>query len=522
MIKTIKLRHIFLVLLCMAGLYAAGIRIFEGLGASTHLSDQFPWGLWIGFDVLCGVALAAGAFTLSGAVYVLHLDHYKPLVRSAILTGFIGYASVIVALMFDLGRPYRIWHPLIMWNPHSVMFEISWCVTLYASVLALESSLFLFERLHMKKATDMVHAITVPLVILGVILSTLHQSSLGSLFLIVPHKLYPLWYSPWLPIFFFSSALAIGCAMVIVESFLSAKAFKMELEIDILSDLGRILVVLLAVYGVARFLDLSDRGVLGLALVPGFERNMFLAEILLAIVGPLVLLLVPLARLNRLGLFMGAAMVICGFILNRFNVGMTGLVRASGTKYIPSWMEISVTLTILALGVVLFGVAAKYLNIFPAAKPCLDVGKTCRDKLSCCLATPAKLWIAAVWFMAFALVFNATRDFRNYQPETARAAIAVGIVFRSATTDYPNLPADFRFSESQGSPGPVTFSHSMHVPMQKCADCHVRRFSIMPTLVPGAVHAKDMHAKERCGGCHGGTIAQNDCASCHKSSARKK
>ena len=309
---------------------------------------------------MCGVATAAGAFTLSAAVYVLHLDRYKALVRSAILTGFIGYLMVICGLMFDLGHPYRIWHPLIMWNPHSVMFEISWCVTLYTTVLTLEFGVFLSEGLHWDKLSRIAHSITVPLVITGVILSTLHQSSLGSLFLIVPYKLYPLWYTPWLPIFFFSSALALGCAMVIVESFASSKVFKKELELDILSDLGRVLVVTLGIYGIARFLDLADRGALHLVLRPGFERCMFLAEVLLAPIGPLVLLLMPRARKNRFGLFMGASMVAVGFVLNRFNVSMTGLVRASGTKYLPSWMEISVTFALVTLGLGLFGLAAKY------------------------------------------------------------------------------------------------------------------------------------------------------------------
>ena len=334
----------------------------------------------------------------------------------AILTGLIGYLTVIMGLMFDLGRPYRIWHPLIMWNPHSVMFEISWCVTLYTLVLAMEFSLFLGERLRWDRYSRIAHALTVPLVIMGVILSTLHQSSLGSLFLIVPYKLYPLWYTPWLPVFFFASALALGCAMVIVESFASSKIFKKELELDLLSDLGRVLVVLLLMYGIARFLDLSDRNVLYLVLRPGFERCMFLAEILLAVIGPLVLLSMPSARKNRFGLFMGASMVVVGFVLNRFNVSMTGLVRASRTKYLPSWMEISVTFALVTMGLALFGIAAKYLNIFPLAKPCLADGQTCRDKPSCCLPTLPRLVIVAFWVAALSLIVNGIQDFRSFQP----------------------------------------------------------------------------------------------------------
>ncbi|HEV8120371.1 MAG TPA: NrfD/PsrC family molybdoenzyme membrane anchor subunit, partial [Candidatus Polarisedimenticolia bacterium] len=113
-----------LLLLLAAGGYATFIRFFHGLGATTNLSDQFPWGLWVGFDILCGVALAAGGFTISAIVYIFHLERFRPIVRPAILTAFLGYLLVVFALMFDLGRPYRVWHPLVMWNPHSVMFEV--------------------------------------------------------------------------------------------------------------------------------------------------------------------------------------------------------------------------------------------------------------------------------------------------------------------------------------------------------------------------------------------------------------
>src|SRR5690349_2698329 len=154
-----------------AGLYSAFLRFTSGLGASTALSDSFPWGLWIGFDVLCGVALAAGGFTISAVVYVFNIDRFKPIIRPAILTAFSGYLLVIVALLFDLGRPYRIWHPLVMWNPRSVMFEVAWCVTLYTIVLALEFSPILLQRLGLKKPLRIIRSTMIPLVMVGVILS---------------------------------------------------------------------------------------------------------------------------------------------------------------------------------------------------------------------------------------------------------------------------------------------------------------------------------------------------------------
>jgi hypothetical protein len=190
-----------------AALYAAYLRFFHGLGAATNLSDRFPWGLWIGFDVLCGVGLAAGGFTLVATVHIFNIERYQPILRPAILTAFLGYLLVIVALLFDLGRSFRIWHALVMWNPRSVMFEVAWCVMLYTTVLMLEFIPVFFERFGWRKALRRIRAISVPLVIVGVILSTLHQSSLGSLYLIVPEKLHPLWYTPLLPVLFFISAI---------------------------------------------------------------------------------------------------------------------------------------------------------------------------------------------------------------------------------------------------------------------------------------------------------------------------
>src|SRR6516165_2264638 len=192
-------KAIFLLIMA-AGIYCTFGRSFRGLGASTNLSDQFPWGLWIGFDVMCGVMMAAGGFTLTAAVYIFHLEEFRPIVRPSILTAFLGYLLVIVALLFDLGRGYNIWHPLVMWNPHSVMFEVGWCVTLYTTVLALEFAGVALERFQLNKLLRVQKILLVPLVIAGVMLSTLHQSSLGSLYLIVPNKLHPFWYTPILPV----------------------------------------------------------------------------------------------------------------------------------------------------------------------------------------------------------------------------------------------------------------------------------------------------------------------------------
>jgi Ni/Fe-hydrogenase subunit HybB-like protein len=355
-------------LVMLGGLYATYTRYLHGLGAATHLSDQFPWGLWIGFDVLCGVGLAAGGFTLAAIVHIFNIERYQPILRATILTAFLGYLLVIVALLFDLGRPYRIWHALIMWNPRSVMFEVAWCVMLYTLVLALEFAPAVFERFRWQAPLRWLRAVSIPLVIAGVILSTLHQSSLGSLYLIVPHKLYPLWYTPLLPLFFFLSAMCVGFAMTIFESWHSSRAFGRQLELPLLASMARVLAVLLSVYLLLRFVDLRHRHVLARVAEPRLETWLFWLEILLMLV-PLLLLFRRSVRLSPDALYASAVMVLFGFVTNRLNVSITGMEAGSGTTYFPKWTEVMVTLAIIALGFAIFRFAAKSFPVFPEESP---------------------------------------------------------------------------------------------------------------------------------------------------------
>jgi Ni/Fe-hydrogenase subunit HybB-like protein len=327
------------------------------------LSDRFPWGLWIGFDVLCGVGLAAGGFTLVATVHIFNIERYKPILRPAILTAFLGYLLVIVALLFDLGRPYRIWHALVMWNPRSVMFEVAWCVMLYTTVLMLEFIPVVFERFGWQKALRWVRAISAPLVIVGVILSTLHQSSLGSLYLIVPEKLHPLWYSPLLPVLFFISAICVGLAMTIFESWHSSKAFGKHLELPLLASIARVLAVLLGVYLTIRAVDLAHRGVVPLVMEWRTETYLFGLEIVLMLL-PMLLLFRSRVRLNPRALYACAVMVVFGFVTHRLNVSVTGMEASARAGYLPRWTEVAVTLAIVAAGFAVFRLAAKHLPIF--------------------------------------------------------------------------------------------------------------------------------------------------------------
>jgi Ni/Fe-hydrogenase subunit HybB-like protein len=341
------------------------LRFARGLGAVTNLSDRFPWGLWVGFDVLCGVGLAAGAFTLTAIVHIFNLERFEPIVRPTVLTGFLGYVLVIMGLFFDLGQPWRIWHALVFWNPHSVMFEVAWCVMLYTAVLALEFSPVVLERLRLERPRRLMRAATTPLVIAGVILSTLHQSSLGSLYLIVPAKLHPLWYTPLLPYLFLISAVGAGIGMTILESYLSKRAFGRHLEMDILEPLARGMVVALGVYGLLRVIVIVKGGAAAALRPPGYEGWMFLLELGVGVVLPVGLLLVERVRTNATGLTVASLLAVLGFVMNRLNVSVTGMEAAAGVRYVPSWMEVTVSLGLVALGFGLFALAVRYLPVFP-------------------------------------------------------------------------------------------------------------------------------------------------------------
>ena len=353
-------------ILLPVGFFSLVLRLAKGLGASTALSDDFPWGLWVGFK-LFAVCLAGGGFTLAAVVYIFNINRYRPVLRPMVLTALLGYSMFICSLIIDLGRPYRVWHPVVMWNPHSVMFEIAWCVMLYTTVLLLEFLPTVLERLGWERPLRWLHAAMIPIVIAGVILSTLHQSSLGSMYLIVPEKLYPLWYSPLEPVFFFVSALCAGLAMTIFESWHSSRAFGKQLEFPLLTGLGRVLAVVLAVYLTIRTLDLVHRGVLSLLKQPRTETYMFLLEGALLFM-PMGLLFLRRIHNSPTGLYFASVLVLLGLVTNRMNVAITGMQASSGTYYFPKWTEFAITLSLVAAAFFLFWLAAKYLPIFPEGR----------------------------------------------------------------------------------------------------------------------------------------------------------
>jgi len=364
------------VLLSLMGIafVVAMIRYAIGIGPITDLSNSYPWGFWISFDLFTGVAISSGGFIMAGSVYILGIKELRPLLRPSILTAFLGYIMVAVALLVDLGHPERIWYMMIHWNHTSVLLEIGICVMSYLTVLAIEFAPVVFEGLKWEKLAHLLHRFIMPFVIIGVMLSTLHQSSLGSLMLIEPTKLYPLWWTPILPILFFTSALAIGLAMIIFESSLSSRYFKRGLELHLLDKLAKAIPVVLVIYLVLKFGELAWAGELSYLFTGGGMSVLFWVEILISSIVPIAWFSFKKNRQNPTMLLAGAVIVLFGMILNRFDVSWFAVKHPdplfylptfmSNVKYVPTLPEISVSLGIFSAGILVFGLAARYLPVF--------------------------------------------------------------------------------------------------------------------------------------------------------------
>jgi len=363
--------------IAFAGLAAAIVRFAFGLGATTGLNDATPWGLWIAFK-LGFVALAGGGFTLAAMVYIFHLESYRPILRRAILLASLGYGSFIVSLIFDLGLPWHIYMPIIHWQHHSVMFEIAWCVLLYFSVLIMEFTPAILEHPWFRhpvfqRILHFLHLATPALVVAGIVLSTLHQSSLGSLFLIMPHRVHPLWYSPWIPVMFFISAIAAGMMALVLEGFLAERWFGRGLHLDLLRRLGKMAAFVLSLYLALRVSDLLARGVLFQALDGSWQSFLFGAEILLGGVLPIVLLSTKKVRESREGLITAALLLIAGVVSQRMSLSMFTMWHPAGTRYIPTLPEVMIAFAIPAAAMLIYIFFSENLAVLQKETPVREV-----------------------------------------------------------------------------------------------------------------------------------------------------
>jgi len=361
-------------------------RFFWGLGAVTHLDDQFPWGIWIAIDVASGVALAAGGFTTAALAHIFHRERYEVVVRPALLTAVLGYTFVVLGLLVDLGRYYNVWHPMLpsMWSGHSVLFEVGMCVMFYLTVLYIEFLPIVVERFggrvrlprfpRAQRALEGVLSVLdrtlsrvmFVFVILGVVLSTLHQSSLGGLMVIAPSKVHPLWWSPILPLLFFLSAVSVGFPMVVFESMITSRSMGRKPEMDVLAPLAKMVPVVLFIYLAFKVGDLTQRDAWKYLGQGGAQPWMFLAEVTLGVVAPIIILSIERARRTPWLLFTGAALVVFGVLFNRINVFLTAYTPVyMETRYFPSIGEIAITVGLVAALMFVYRVVITYFPILP-------------------------------------------------------------------------------------------------------------------------------------------------------------
>jgi Ni/Fe-hydrogenase subunit HybB-like protein len=350
------------------GLVVGLVRFALGIGAISNLSNTFPWGFWISFDIYTGIAISSGAFLLAAAVYIFNLQQFRPLVMPSILTALIGYFMEVLALMVDLGRPERIFNMLFYQNYTSWMLVVGLCVMIYLGILALEFAPVFFKGIQKEKWAVVTRRFIKPAVILGVVVSTIHQGSLGALMLIQSAKLHPLWWTPLLPVMFLVSAISIGLAMIIFESSLSSRYFKRGLEIHLLERLARAIPFALGFYAFLKFGQLLLDGKSSFLFSSGQESLLFWAEIIVGVLVPVIIFANPRNRTNPRALLTGAIMLLLGMILNRFNVSWIGIQRLQDVPYVPSLMELSISAAIFSFGIMAFGLAARYLPLFEDAE----------------------------------------------------------------------------------------------------------------------------------------------------------
>jgi len=370
-----------LLVVALVGMALIVWRFLVGLGPSTGLNDGYPWGLWIAFDVVSGTALACGGYAVALLVYVFNRGKYHPLVRPALLTSALGYSVAALAIVVDVGRPWLIWRiPISVgkWNLNSALLEVALCVMAYVIVLWIEMSPAFLEKWADSPRQGLARFSrtvggglekVLPFVIaLGLLLPTMHQSSLGTVMLLSGPRLNALWHTPWVPLLFLLSCFGMGYAMVVLESTISSRAFGRKREDTMLASLAGVMSLVLFLYVGIRLVDIILRGRAGLMLGQGLLSVLFWLEIALAL-GPAVVLLAQRRRIRIGGLFRAAVAIALGGILYRFDAYLVAFQPAPGWHYFPTVPEILITVGIVALEILVFVWLVKTFPILSGTTP---------------------------------------------------------------------------------------------------------------------------------------------------------
>ncbi|MDP6515715.1 MAG: Ni/Fe-hydrogenase cytochrome b subunit [Alphaproteobacteria bacterium] len=363
------LRLVLAALALNAGVLLA-IRFIYGLASITNLNDGYTWGVWVVVDIVIGTAFACGGFAMAVLVYIFNRGRYHPLVRPALLASLFGYTLGGIAVLFDLGRYWNFWH--IMWpgygHPDSVMFEVAVCISVYILVMWIEFAPTFLERFGRPNLRRRLNKVLFVFIALGVLLPSMHQSSLGTMLVVFGNQIHDLWQTQMLPLLFLISAICMGFSIVVFEATIVAAGFKRPRETHILGKLAVVMVWTLALFLAVRFVDLMARGKLGLAFTGDFLSLMFLAETALFLV-PIVILASPARRRSARLLFMSGVAMLLGGSLYRIDAFLIAFHPGENFSYFPSLPEMLVTVGIFAFEILAYMVFATYLPVFHKAAP---------------------------------------------------------------------------------------------------------------------------------------------------------
>jgi len=511
------------------------VRMFWGLGAVSNLSDTTPWGIWKGLNVVPGIALAGGGFVVTAIIYIMRRTEFQRYTRITVLLAFLGYITAATALVAELGLPWMVWHPIIYWQHHSALFEISWCVILYLTVLFLEFIPVPLEHTGwLSSIRRFLTKYKLVLVFLGVMISTLHQSSLGTLFLITPEKLHGLWYSSLLPILFFISAVAVGPLMLILAVLVISALYRQPLETDKLAKLGGASAIVLAIFGAIRLIDLLASGKMGSAFDGSWQAIVFLIEFSVGVIIPVVIMSIGRLRRSPAGLWTATSLAVIGLGLHRANCAGIMLVR-TGPIYFPTIYEITISLGILSAAIIVFLYCVERFKMWempwedaqekPAALPQFDRAS------EVWLGTPriaGRTVYSLVFVIALAVGVVAISTDRiesaGVRDATVIPARGGDTLFVDGNLDgYGVIFAHEEHVKREGGNQSCVRCHHMNLPLDKnteCAACHRNMYS-------GAdVFRHDWHASPNggnlaCGQCHDQDLERTaatatTCDECHK------
>jgi Ni/Fe-hydrogenase subunit HybB-like protein len=552
--RIVKDMHWFFI---FSGAVAIIFRLWYGLGATTNLTDAVPWGLWKILNMVAGVALSTGGFTVGLLVYVLGVRQLQPLVRPAILIAFLGYGSSVFALALDIGLPHRIWHPIVMWNPRSFLFEVAMCVMTYFAITAAEMAPAVAERTpSLRRVGEVLHRAAAPMVIVGITLSSLHHTSLGSLFLVTPERLHPLWYTGWLPVLFITSAMGAGMMVTVLARIVwaylynpapvfgaeasSCRACAAERSEPRAPEMARLQTLACVATGVLllhlalKVADLARTGAWHYLAAGTWEAWLYTAELLLVAVAPAAIMAVARLRHSAWGLAAASACAVAGLALGRLNVGVFGYLGGAASGYVPAAAEWALCLGVIAGALLLFLLLSEWFPIFaddPKALPCDRRTFVPRfDRLSGVslhtLARPfnrVTMVAVATIPLAWVLLAPAAGDARRasaVQPPRAldsqRATLLIDGNAHALAVAFPHLEHRRRLGGEES----CTRCHHLSLPADHatpCSRCH-RAMHASSDLFDHTEHITRVAEKER----PGGRIPENRaCRACHPSDAVK-